>query len=169
MRFKRAAKIVRWVERVIGWAGMEGDAETWKKAIKRWWPHAVDLLVLTLSGLGAWIVGNPLAAFFFVSAGVLLAVRVGELLVRWRRSRVRDRDGAKQLPTTVSEIPKQVQATTPPPTKSWLTELQALRILERSAWIEAFRPEGDTDHLEGIDLHKWKSGHRVTQGDQINP
>ncbi len=88
-RFRRIAKTVRWAERVIGWAGIEGDAETWKGAIKRWWRPAGEVLVPALSGLGGRVMGNDpwWAPLLLMLAGAILVIRVGVPFVGFVRQR----------------------------------------------------------------------------------
>lgn len=112
------------VERVVGWAGLKGDADTWREAIRRWWPRAVEWLASAIAGAGAWIMANPGVALL-VAAGVLLVVRLCLPGILARRHA-----GDKKA---VSVQTAMVDRRTGDPAVGWMRFYEAVRLAEEYA------------------------------------
>ena len=111
---RRAAKVVRWAERVISWAGIKGDAETWEK-----WLRRSTVLIPAASGLWGKLTGKPWwpDALLWLAGVILLAQVAVPWVVRRRkrevlpeRSRTSHQEEAPHLPSPIAEFITREQA-----------------------------------------------------------
>ena len=154
---KRWSVVARVAERLIAAPGTQDDMTAWAGWLKWLWKGgwtairffgAFAFVIALVFWFWGWVVGNIEAIAFFGTAALISLA----CIVSLRRDRRRARSKARMHP---------------PATLAWITEKQALRILERSGWLERYRPEGDLDGLKELALYDWQAGKRVTHGDEI--
>ena len=84
--WQQASRIMRRIERIVGWAGFVGDTQTWRDAIRRWWPRVVEATAWVAVLLWRRIMSDP-ASLLLLVAVIALVVRftVPAILARKRK------------------------------------------------------------------------------------